>query len=69
MKTVKMPPDKLVQFLYVLLRDHVPSGVVEGIMEGHVEKMSSINGQTYYTNGYLADHALDIAIRLRDGNG
>jgi hypothetical protein len=53
--------DPLVAFLYLLMRDHLPCGRVEDILEdigpapfGHE-----------FTNGFLAQHAEDIAKRLR----
>ena len=52
--------DKLVEFLYELMRDHVPVGVIEGILE-------NINhGHTVqYTNGYLAKYAMHVADWIR----
>lgn len=52
--------DPLVDFLYILLRDHLPAGTVEEIMLNHVNKEES-----QYTNGWLANYALDIATRLK----
>jgi hypothetical protein len=50
---------KLVSFLYELMRDHLPSGVVEKlVME------STYNIPTQYTNGWLAKYAEDLANRL-----
>lgn len=53
--------DPLVSFLYILLRDHVPAGVVEGIMQNHVE-VAEIN--TEFCNGFIARYARDVAARL-----
>lgn len=52
--------DSLVQFLYELMRDHVPPGVVEKLV------MESVRpGQvTQYSNGWLAQYALDVARRI-----
>lgn len=55
--------DSLVRFLYILMRDHLPSGVVEDIMENHVEKEK--HEWTRLTNGFLAGHAYDLASRLK----
>jgi hypothetical protein len=48
----------LVSFLYELMRDYVPPGVVEGILDdrGRIE--------TTFTNGWLANYAKDVAERL-----
>jgi hypothetical protein len=51
--------DLLVRFLYELMRDHVPPGIVEGLM-GHVDRTP-----TLFTNGWLAEYAKDIAERLK----
>jgi len=53
---------KLVSFLYILLRDHLPSGVVEQIVYD-VYTAEDIE-YTRYTNGWLASYAKDIADRL-----
>lgn len=53
---------KLVNFLYILLRDHLPSGVVEQIVYD-VYTAEDIE-YTRYTNGWLASYAKDIANRL-----
>lgn len=51
--------DKLISFLYELMRDHIPPGVIEEIC------CNSINNcDTIYTNGYLAKYAEDLATRL-----
>ncbi len=56
-------PDKLVSFLYTLMRDHLPAGVVEKILVEDVERCA---GKTIeYSNGYLASYAQDVANRLR----
>ena len=56
--------NELDAFLYILMRDHVTSGVVETIMESLGD-----SGKTYqFTNGWLARHAVDVADRLRAGS-
>jgi len=52
--------DKLVAFLYLLLRDHVVGGDIELIMK-QLEKADGFE----YTNGYMAAYAINIAERLR----
>lgn len=54
--------DSLVAFLYQLLRDYVTSGAVEEILEDQKYKLGSM-----YTlsNGFLAQYAKDVAMRLR----
>jgi hypothetical protein len=49
--------DPLVSFLYVLMRDVAPPGVIEELV-GSREL-------TIFTNGWLANYAKDIAERLR----
>lgn len=51
--------DPLVSFLYELLRDHLPAGTVEALVR------NSHSDNWTYTNGYLANYAIDIAKRLR----
>jgi len=53
---------KLVSFLYELMRDHLPPGKVEEIVRNSCQPE-----ECYYTNGYLANYAKDIANRLEDG--
>jgi hypothetical protein len=59
------PRDPLVSFLYILLRDHLTAGAVEGIMMEHVEKVGANVTEIVFTNGYLAHYAEDLALRLR----
>ncbi len=49
----------LVSFLYVLMRDHLVPGVVEGI-EIHAQS----GKEKLFCNGWLARHAQDLADRL-----
>lgn len=51
--------EKLVGFLYVLMRDHVTAGIIEELMEGVSNK------DCLYTNGWLAQYAEDVANRLK----
>jgi hypothetical protein len=52
-----MDDDPLVRFLYLLMRDHLPTGVVEGIVQ-------SDDKVIHFTNGFLARYAQDMAARL-----
>jgi hypothetical protein len=55
--------DPLVSFLYVLLRDHVPAGVVEVlVMEA---SKTDVNCADTLSNGWLALYAEDVVERLR----
>ena len=54
--------DKLVCFLYVLMRDYIVPGKVEGLMIE--QKIESIE-ETVFTNGWLANYAKDLAKRLK----
>lgn len=57
---VDIPDDRLTSFLYELMRDHVPPGIV-------MELVNSSTGETIqYTNGYLAKMAQHFADRLRN---
>jgi hypothetical protein len=52
--------DPLVAFLYVLMRDHIPVGIAERLVEMH-----SYEDTTSFTNGWLANYAKDLAARLK----
>lgn len=52
---------RLVSFLYQLMRDHVPPGIVEQVLN-----QSEDEPQVTYTNGWLAKYAEDVANRLKD---
>jgi hypothetical protein len=54
--------DPLVSFLYLLMRDHVPLGVVAGLIDVSCGAMLS-----QFTNGWLAEYARDCVSRLRGG--
>jgi hypothetical protein len=56
-----LPNDKLVDFLYVLIRDYVTPGIVEEIMVNHVEK--NPERERSYSNPHLADYAAELADR------
>lgn len=54
---------KLVSFLYQLMRDELPAGTVEKIMTQIIDKEQ---GQDIsYSNGWLAQYAMNIARRLK----
>lgn len=55
--------DWLTGFLYVLLRDVSPPGEVERIVREL--ELEGMDGDTTYTNGWLAQYAKDLADRLR----
>ena len=52
---------KLVSFLYELMRDEVPAGIVERILNNSTGPESE---HCTFTNGYLAQYAIDVAKRL-----
>lgn len=52
--------NKMVSFFYELMRDHLPSGVVEGI----VRRVLDEDYDVHYCNGWLARHAQLIVERL-----
>jgi hypothetical protein len=51
---------RLVSFLYELMRDHLPVGIVEELVQASKEP------DVTYTNGWLAKYAQDLANRLKD---
>jgi hypothetical protein len=53
---------KLVVFLYLLMRDHLPVGEIERIML----EVSADSMPVTYTNGWLAQHCKDIEKRLNE---
>jgi hypothetical protein len=53
---------KLVAFIYELVRDHLPLGVVEELINN--QKEISEENQAVYTNGWLAQYARYCAQRL-----
>jgi hypothetical protein len=57
-----MDDKKLITFLYILLRDKLPSGSVEDIMEKHVEPTA--DKEVVYTNPHTEAHARWLAKRL-----
>lgn len=58
--------EALVDFLYTLMRDHLPTGVVERLVQdATIEKRARKSG-ALYTNGWLALYAQDLAERLTD---
>jgi hypothetical protein len=52
--------DRLTSFLYELMRDHLPLGVVEKLV------CDSMESDVAYTNGWLAKYAEDLAKRLKE---
>ena len=53
--------DPLVSFLYILMRDYLPAGTVEKIMQEHVNEKESL-----FCNGFLAQYAKDVADRINE---
>lgn len=60
-KTGFVPHNKIEAFMYILLRDHLPSGVVEKIMVEHVEPDYK---DVEYSNEFGYAAAKDLAKRL-----
>lgn len=50
--------NRLVGFIYDLMRDHVTPGVIEKVLGQQIES------DIVYTNGWLAQYANDVANRL-----
>lgn len=59
---------RVVAFLYLLMRDHLTPGLVENLVESattqRMAKFSVEGSHVFFTNGWLARHAQDIADRL-----
>lgn len=55
---------KLVEFLYLLMRDHVAFGKVESLVREAEISFNSGDGINAYSNGYLALYAENLANRL-----
>lgn len=53
--------NRLVSFLYDLMRDHLPPGKVEALIREAEDEPDIV-----YTNGWLALYAEDLANRLKD---
>ncbi|MGH9716417.1 MAG: hypothetical protein ACRD4R_06790 [Candidatus Acidiferrales bacterium] len=53
---------RLVTFLYILLRDHLPAGDVEAIIVNHVEKFP--DRRPIFSNPFVEEYAREIASRL-----
>lgn len=57
----------LVAFLYTLIRDDVPPGRIEDIMQNiTADILNSKRHEFSYSNGWLASYCKDIAKRLTD---
>lgn len=54
--------DPLVSFLYELMRDHLPAGTVETLINGTLWPGSE---EVLFTNGFLARYAENLAEILR----
>lgn len=54
----------LVAFLYDLMRDHLPAGVVEKLVRDQTD--DDIALPYVFTNGHLARYAEDLAARLTE---
>jgi hypothetical protein len=55
--------DPLVSFLYVLMRDHLPTGVVAELVTSC--ELLGDDHQAQLSNGWLAEYAKDLAKRLQ----
>ena len=57
--------DPWIGFLYILMRDHLPPGVVESILREHV-LIDGPDKTDTYTNGWLAKYAEFIVQRVQE---
>jgi hypothetical protein len=58
--------DRITAFIYLLVRDEIPFGVVERLM-GQVEATDQLGGDPVYSDSNQAEYAMSIAARLEDG--
>ncbi len=57
--------DPVVEFLYELMRDHVPPGVVESLVQASEEHRERNDNTVVFSNGWLASYAINLAERLK----
>lgn len=67
MKTLKIYNNKenqakLIVFLYHLMRDHLPSGAVESLVQASEE--IDLEAEITFSNPYLLQYAMDLVKRL-----
>ena len=55
-------PTKLVAFLYLLMRDQMPTGDVAGILQNHIRKLGTT--AWIFSNRHLEAYAREIAAEL-----
>ena len=55
--------DPLVVFLYLLMRNHLPTGVVAEVVKE--AELVGPDEPSQFSNGWLAEYAKDLATRLR----
>ena len=55
--------ERLIAFLYILLRDQLPAGVVEEIMRDHIDNIID-ELPVKFSNKHLEAYAREIASRL-----
>jgi hypothetical protein len=59
-----MKAEKLLTFMYILLRDHLPAGTVESIMVHHVEKQVELGLSPIFSNPFVEAYARELVGRL-----
>jgi hypothetical protein len=60
-----MSTDPLISLFYSLLRDHIQPSDLEALVR---EACDARGALTHFTNGWLADYAEDLALRLRQAH-
>lgn len=60
--TLEPPSEKLVAFLYLLMRDELPAGTVAGIVLNHIRRARTAPFQ--FSNPHLEAYAREIAAEL-----
>ncbi len=56
---------KIITFLYLLCRDHLVGGKIEGILED----VEAISVMPSFSNEHLSEYANELAERLREKEG
>lgn len=51
---------RIIAFLYILVRDHIPPGILEEILTNHV-LVHDEDDIVEYTNGWLLEYVRDVA--------
>ena len=59
-----MTENKLVEFLYILLRDDITAGRMEQILRDHIEKSRGKTSE--FCNPYIHAYSVELARRIQE---